>query len=141
MTVPALTRNNPKLTLEGAQLILAAAQARAAEIKVPMDIAVVDDGGHLLAFARHRALELLARHGRVYQAGKNWSQAHWTWIRAQHFADGALARTLEASLEGLEQALRRRAELDRAIEGLADDPRYRAAVDGALRCFRGINTL
>jgi uncharacterized protein GlcG (DUF336 family) len=50
--VPALTRNNPKLTLEGAQLILAAAQARAAEIKVPMDIAVVDDGGHLLAFAR-----------------------------------------------------------------------------------------
>jgi len=52
MTVPALTRNNPKLTLEGAQLVLTAAQARAAEIKVPMDIAVVDDGGHLLAFAR-----------------------------------------------------------------------------------------
>lgn len=50
--MPAVTRNNPKLTLEGAQLVLAAAQARAAEIKVPMDIAVVDDGGHLLAFAR-----------------------------------------------------------------------------------------
>ena len=50
--MPVLTRNNPKLTLEGAQLVLAAAQARAAEIKVPMDIAVVDDGAHLLAFAR-----------------------------------------------------------------------------------------
>lgn len=50
--MPAVTRNNPKLTLEGAQLVLAAAQARAAEMKVPMDIAVVDDGGHLLAFAR-----------------------------------------------------------------------------------------
>jgi len=50
--MPAVTRNNPKLTLEGAQIVLAAAQARAAEIKVPMDIAVVDDGGHLLAFAR-----------------------------------------------------------------------------------------
>ena len=48
----AVTRNMPKLTLEGAQLVLAAAQARAAEIKIPMDIAVVDDGGHLLAFAR-----------------------------------------------------------------------------------------
>jgi uncharacterized protein GlcG (DUF336 family) len=47
-----LTRNNPKLTLEGAQLVLTAAQARAVEIKVPMDIAVVDDGAHLLAFAR-----------------------------------------------------------------------------------------
>jgi glc operon protein GlcG len=50
--VPALTRNNPKLTLEGAQLVLVAAQARALEINVPMDIAVVDDGAHLLAFAR-----------------------------------------------------------------------------------------
>ena len=50
--MPVLTRNNPKLTLEGAQLVLAAAQARAVEIKVPMDIAVVDDGAHLLAFAR-----------------------------------------------------------------------------------------
>jgi glc operon protein GlcG len=52
MTVPPVTRNNPKLTLEGAQLVLAAAQARAVEIKVPMDIAVVDDGAHLLAFVR-----------------------------------------------------------------------------------------
>ena len=50
--MPALTRNNPKLTLEGAQLVLVAAQARAVEIKVPMDIAVVDDGAHLLVFAR-----------------------------------------------------------------------------------------
>ena len=50
--MPAVTRHNPKLTLEGAQLVLAAAQTRAAEIKVPMDIAIVDDGGHLLAFAR-----------------------------------------------------------------------------------------
>lgn len=50
--MPAVTRNNPKLTLEGAQLVLTAAQARAVEIKVPMDIAIVDDGGHLLAFAR-----------------------------------------------------------------------------------------
>ena len=50
--MPPLTRNNPKLTLEGAQLVLAAAQARAVEIKVPMDIAVVDDGAHLLAFVR-----------------------------------------------------------------------------------------
>jgi uncharacterized protein GlcG (DUF336 family) len=47
-----ITRNTPKLTLAGAQAILAAAQRRAEEIAVPMDIAVVDDGGHLLAFAR-----------------------------------------------------------------------------------------
>jgi transposase len=33
---------------------------------------------------RHRVLKLLARHGRVYLAGKNWSRAHWRWVREQH---------------------------------------------------------
>jgi glc operon protein GlcG len=47
-----VTRNHPKLTLEGARAVLAAAERRAEEIHVPMDVAVVDDGGHLLAFER-----------------------------------------------------------------------------------------
>jgi glc operon protein GlcG len=47
-----ITRNTPKLTLAGAKAILAAAEKRSTEIGVPMDIAVVDDGGHLLAFQR-----------------------------------------------------------------------------------------
>jgi glc operon protein GlcG len=47
-----LTRNNPKLTLEGARAILSAAEKKAREIQVPMNIAVVDGGAHLLAFIR-----------------------------------------------------------------------------------------
>lgn len=47
-----VTRNNPKLTLEGARAVLAAAERHAEEIRVPMNIAVVDDGGHLLVFTR-----------------------------------------------------------------------------------------
>ena len=50
--MPLVTRNNPKLTLEGARAVLAAAERRAQEIGVPVNIAVVDDGGHLLAFIR-----------------------------------------------------------------------------------------
>ncbi len=50
--MPLVTRNNPKLTLEGARAVLEAAERHAREIGVPMDIAVVDDGGHLVAFAR-----------------------------------------------------------------------------------------
>jgi glc operon protein GlcG len=50
--MPLVTRNHPKLTLEGARAVLAAAQRRAEEIHVPMDIAVVDEGGHLLTFER-----------------------------------------------------------------------------------------
>ena len=50
--MPLVTRHHPKLTLEGARAVLAAAQHRAAEIQCAMDIAIVDDGGHLLAFER-----------------------------------------------------------------------------------------
>jgi glc operon protein GlcG len=47
-----VTRNHPKLTLEGARAVLDAARRRSEEIRVPMNMAVVDDGGHLLVFER-----------------------------------------------------------------------------------------
>ncbi len=47
-----ISRNNPKLSLLGATAVITAAMKRASEIGVPMNIAVVDDGGHLLTFAR-----------------------------------------------------------------------------------------
>jgi uncharacterized protein GlcG (DUF336 family) len=40
------------ITLEQAEKVIAAAKQKATEIKVPMNIAVVDRGGNLLAFAR-----------------------------------------------------------------------------------------
>jgi uncharacterized protein GlcG (DUF336 family) len=42
----------PRMTLADARLVLEGSEARAREIGVDMDIAVVDDGGHLLAFIR-----------------------------------------------------------------------------------------
>jgi glc operon protein GlcG len=47
-----LTKNSPKLTYEGAVAIAEAAAKKAAEMKLPICIAVVDDGGHLLTFSR-----------------------------------------------------------------------------------------
>lgn len=41
-----------ELTLDQAQAILKVAQAKAVDIKVPMNIAVVDSGGNLKAFCR-----------------------------------------------------------------------------------------
>ena len=46
-TAPSL-----KLTIDGAMKLLDAAMAKARDMKVPECIAVVDAGGHLLAFAR-----------------------------------------------------------------------------------------
>ncbi len=42
----------PKLTLSDAKVMLEGSEAKAREIGVDLDIAVVDDGGHLLAFIR-----------------------------------------------------------------------------------------
>ena len=89
---------------------------------------------------RHRLLKLLDRHGRLWVAEKNWTQRHWSWIRAQHFALAALQRAFEATVFALEQALVRPAELDKEIATLADTVPYREPV-GWLRCFRGLNTL
>jgi uncharacterized protein GlcG (DUF336 family) len=50
--MPLVTRNHPQLTLEGTRAVLAAAHRRAEEIHCPMNIAIVDEGAHLLAFER-----------------------------------------------------------------------------------------
>lgn len=89
---------------------------------------------------RHRVLKLLARHGRVYQAGRHGSQRHGSWLRSQRFDLPALQRAFEASCFALEQAGARLAELDREIDALAQAAPYQEPV-GWLRCFRGIDTL
>jgi transposase len=89
---------------------------------------------------RHRLLKFLARHGRVYRDGRNWSQRHWTWLRAQRFELAALDRTYQEYRWTVEQLLARLADLDRAIAALAETEPYHQPV-GWLRCFRGIDTL
>jgi len=88
---------------------------------------------------RHRLLKFLARHGRSYREGRNWTQRHWTWLRSQRFADPVLARTGQEYLCTVEQLLARRAELDRELEAIAEQEPYRTPV-GWLRCFRGFDT-
>lgn len=49
---PLVTRNRVQLNLAGAETVLAAAKRKAATMRLKSNIAIVDDGGHLLAFAR-----------------------------------------------------------------------------------------
>jgi len=51
-TSTLIARDQIKLTLRGARTILDAAEAKATEMGLKVNIAVVDDGGHLLVFAR-----------------------------------------------------------------------------------------
>jgi Transposase and inactivated derivatives len=89
---------------------------------------------------QHRLVRFLDRHDRVYRPGRHWTARHWAWLRAQQFDDPARQHTLEAHLHAIEHALARRADLDRELEALAQLPPYAESV-GALRCFRGIDTL
>lgn len=89
---------------------------------------------------RHRLLKFLARHGRVYREGRNWTQRHWTWLRSQRFALAALERTSQEDRWTVEQLLARAADLAREIAALAETAPSRERV-GWLRCFRGIDTL
>lgn len=49
---PIVIRDRVGLTLQGAELALEAAKTKAAELKINENIAIVDDGGHLIAFVR-----------------------------------------------------------------------------------------
>jgi transposase len=89
---------------------------------------------------RHRLLKFLARHGRVYRDGRNWTHRHWGWVRTQRFTLPALARTYEEYRWTVEQLLARVADLDREIAALAETAPYREPVSW-LRCFRGLDTL
>jgi glc operon protein GlcG len=61
---PLVTRGLARLDLAGAVLVLDAARAKAAAMNLAVNIAVVDDGGHPIAFARMDG----ARPGSAYTA-------------------------------------------------------------------------
>ncbi len=49
---PLVTHGRVQVNLAGAELIIAAAKQKGTALELKLNIAVVDDGGHLLAFAR-----------------------------------------------------------------------------------------
>jgi glc operon protein GlcG len=49
---PLVTRDRVQLNLAGAETVLEAAKKKAAAMGLKVNVAVVDDGGHLLSFAR-----------------------------------------------------------------------------------------
>ena len=59
-TAKPVTQNVPTITTDAAHRVIAAAEARATEIGVPMCIAVADTGGNLKAFSRMDGAALLS---------------------------------------------------------------------------------
>lgn len=91
--------------------------------------------------ARHRLSKMLLRRGLHWEGGKcNWSVSHRKWLRSLSFEHPADKVVFEDYLMALEQLEERIRGLDAALLAAADQDPYRAPV-GALRCFRGIDTV
>jgi transposase len=90
---------------------------------------------------RHRLSKLVLRRGLLWQDGKKaWSHGHRLWLRSLTFEHREDQLVLDDYLLAIEQVEARLKALDEHIERVSQDARY-ATVVGALRCFRGIDTL
>ncbi|WP_239928586.1 IS110 family transposase [Anaerolactibacter massiliensis] len=80
------------------------------------------------------------RHGYHFTEGKNyWTKKHITWLKALPVSD-VLKETLDEYLLAYEQQVERIARLDKRIEEIAAQDKYREAVHN-LTCFKGIKTV
>jgi transposase len=90
--------------------------------------------------SRHYVLKFLARRGRVFRAGKHWTQAQLTWLRALAGPASPLeaedVEVLNEYLALFDYKLARRQALDAWVPALAGTPSLRTAVQW-LQCFRG----
>lgn len=100
-----------------------------------------EDAREDLGRCRHRLSKLLLRRGISMGPGKKaWTQRHQVWLRGirfEHRFDQVLFDDYLLAMEQVEERLR---ALNAAIVELSVDPQYAQAV-GALKCFRGIDTL
>ena len=93
-----------------------------------------------LTRAHHRLSKLLLRRGRVYRAGRNWTQAHWRWLRSLQFEQAALKIVFEDYLLAIEHLEERLRALNAELEMASQQEPYQERV-GWLRCFRGFDTV
>lgn len=89
--------------------------------------------------SRHRLLNFLLRHGKVWE-GRHWTVNHYRWLLTQKFEWRDSQETYGAYLLQLEDIKERLQSLNQKIEAKAQEEPYRTPVR-YLRCFKGIDTL
>jgi len=90
--------------------------------------------------ARHRLSKLLLRRGRIYAAGKAWTDRHRRWLLGLSFEDQVDQVVFDNYMLAIEQIAARVDSLNAALDEVAQSETYAERV-GWLRCFRGIDTV
>ena len=94
-----------------------------------------------LSRARQRLSHFLRRRAlRFAGSGKNWTRAHWAWLRSLAFEDRASEVTFADYLAAVNAIEQRRDTVELALEELAPESPWAETI-ARLRCFRGIDTL
>jgi len=100
-----------------------------------------EDVRQALTRAKHWIDKFLLRHGIAYTLSKRpWGKQHRAWLRRLRMEYAADQACFDAYLVTHEQLEERLEVLEAEMERASGQPEYRTAV-GALRCFRGINTV
>jgi transposase len=99
-----------------------------------------DDLRHDQMRARHRLAKFLLRHGIAYVQGRAWTETHLQWLRGLKWEDKNAKAVFDDYLLAIEQIAERIKTVTAEVERVAEQEPYRDVV-GALRCFRGIDTL
>ena len=90
---------------------------------------------------RDRLLKFLLRHGHSFTGGqKNWSMAHWAWLRKQTFENATAHTVFTEYLARLDGTLARLKALDQDLAAAAEQEPFKIR-SPKLRCLRGIDTL
>lgn len=100
-----------------------------------------EDAREDLMRCRHRLTKLLLRRGISMGMGtKAWTQKYRVWLRGLRFEQSFDQLTFDDYLLAIDQVEERLRSLEEGIERLSQASEYAPAV-GALKCFRGIDTL
>jgi len=100
-----------------------------------------EDARQDLVRGRHRVSKLLLRRGWLWSQGKRaWTNGHRLWLRSLRFEHDSDQAVLEDYLLGIEQLEERLKGLEARITQVSQEAPY-AEPAGALRCFRGIDTI
>jgi transposase len=100
-----------------------------------------EDAHQDLVRCRHRVSKMLLRRGWIWNGTKKaWGQGHRLWLRSLRFEQQADQVVFDNYLQAIAQVEERMRVLEQHIESVSQLPAYAQAV-GALRCFRGIDTL
>jgi transposase len=96
------------------------------------------DASMQLMCARQQLLAFLLRHGRIYGAGKHWTQRHRSWLAGQTFEQPAHQIVFHDYVEAVLTAQDRQAQLVERIQAVL--PQWSMApLVAALRGLRGID--